>query len=606
MSVERISQPVRGTIREFCGAFRPFLALAGWRFLVLPVLFLIAGLFDGIGIVLFFPLLEQLQIGAVPIGHGPLAAFAGILARLHLLSLHGLLFVLVAVFLLKFFVMFGQSVAIAAIARDIHRSLAHRLLTGIGHADYAKFYLHTSTGYIANALTRELQVFLAAFSHYAGMLAGSLLILVYLVLSFFIDARMTLIAVIAGSALFACMRSLTWVSRREGIAMTQAAGEYQNGIVEFMQQYKYLKTTNQFGAASAHLGHALMRMTQSRFRLSTIAGLITALPEPIAVMLVSAFLYVSVALWDQGFAFVVVLLLLFYRTMMRLMALQSDWNGFFAAGGALEVIRNALAAIDREREVHGVKSVGTIRYGMVLENVRFSYGDRFVLDGVTVRIPRRASVAFVGASGAGKSTLIDLITGVLKPTSGTMTFNGTSYADINLRILRDRIGYVTQEITMFRGSVFTNVAGWDAVVTDDIRARVRAVCAQAKCHAFITGLPQQYESDVGDRGIALSVGQRQRIAIARELYRNPEILIFDEATSALDTESERGIQQSIGALRGEKTIILIAHRLSTIRYADYIYVLDDGRVREEGTFDTLYGAPSSAFRRMCDLQSFTQ
>lgn len=177
IDVERISNPKQGTIREFCGAFRPFFALAGWRFLALPFLFLVAGIFDGIGIVLFFPLLEQLQIGAEPFGRGPLAAFAGILARLHLLSLHGLLLVLVAVFLLKFCVMLGQSIAIAVIARDLHRLLADRLLTGIGRADYAKLYLRTSTGYVANALTRELQVFIAAFTHYAGLLAGCALVL---------------------------------------------------------------------------------------------------------------------------------------------------------------------------------------------------------------------------------------------------------------------------------------------------------------------------------------------------------------------------------------------------------------------------------------------
>lgn len=602
--MERISKPKQGTIREFCGAFRPFLALAGWRFLALPFLFLVAGIFDGIGIALFFPLLEQLQIGAEPFGRGPLAVFAGILARLHLLSLHGLLLVLVAVFLLKFCVMLGQSIAIAVIARDLHRRLADHLLAGISQADYAKLYLRTSTGYVANALTRELQVFIAAFTHYAGLLAGCVLVLVYLMLSFLIDARMTVAGIIAGSVLFTCMRSLTWVSRREGIALTQAAGEYQDGIVEFMQQYKYLKATNRFGVASAHLRHAFTRMTQSRFRLNAVAGLITALPEPIAITLVSVFLYVSVAFWHQSFALVIVLLLLFYRTVMRLMALQSDWNGFFAASGALAVVQTVLADADREREVRGVQPVGVLRDGIALTDVRFAYGDRIVFNGVTVRIPRRASVALVGASGVGKSTLVDLITGVLKPAGGRVMFDGVPYADIDLRTLRDRIGYVAQEIAMFHGSVLTNVAGWDVAVTDDVRARVRAVCAQAQCHAFIAGLPQQYESDVGDRGIALSVGQRQRIAIARELYRNPEILIFDEATSALDTESERGIQQSIEALRGEKTIILIAHRLSTIRRADYIYVLDDGHVIEEGTFDALYQRAGSRFRAMCDLQSF--
>ena len=154
---------------------------------------------------------------------------------------------------------------------------------------------------------------------------------------------------------------------------------------------------------------------------------------------------------------------------------------------------------------------------------------------------------------------------------------------------------------MFRDTILANVIG-DAPMTAETLDRVRAVCAQAQCRAFIEALPQQYATDVGDRGMQLSGGQRQRIAIARELYRDPDILIFDEATSALDTESERLIQQSIESLQGSKTLILITHRLSTIRNADIIYVIDAGRVHEAGTFDALYQNSNSAFRRMCDLQ----
>ena len=134
---------------------------------------------------------------------------------------------------------------------------------------------------------------------------------------------------------------------------------------------------------------------------------------------------------------------------------------------------------------------------------------------------------------------------------------------------------------------------------------MRSVCERAYCTDFIEALPGGYDTVVGDRGINLSVGQRQRISIARELYREPEILIFDEATSALDTESEKYVQQSIDDIKGEKTLILIAHRLSTIRNADYIYVLDKGRVVEEGRFNELYGDENSKFYKMCMLQSFS-
>lgn len=602
--IERISQPKKGTFRDLVSTFKIFFVLARWRFLTLPVLFFVVGLFESVGIVLFFPLLEQLQPGQELVGHEVAAAIARLLSWLHLRSFHGILLLLALVFLSKFFVVYGQSFAVASVARDLHRSLADRLLTGIARAEYAKLYLGTSTGFIANALTRELQIFIAAFTHYAGTLASIILVAVYLITSFLLDARMTIVATVVGVILVVLMRSLTWMSRREGMASTQMAGEYQNGIIEFMQQYKYLKATNRFSVVGIRLRDVVMRMTRSRFRLNIIAGFIAAIPEPIAVILVAILMYVYVVRWHQSFALIAVILLLFYRTVMRLMALQSDWNSFFAASGALRVIPETLVSIDREREVQGADQVRSLRDGIALTDVRFCYGERVAVDGACIRIPARATVAFVGTSGGGKSTLVDLITGVLKPSDGRLTYDGVEHARADLDAFRARIGYVTQEITMFRDTILANVAFGEDVSREDVRMRVRDACDQAQCREFIEALPNQYETNVGDRGINLSVGQRQRIAIARELYRDPAMLIFDEATSALDSESERALQRSIEALKGMKTLIVIAHRLSTIKYADYIYVIDAGRVAEEGTFDALYGNASSVFRRMCDLQSF--
>jgi subfamily B ATP-binding cassette protein MsbA len=162
---------------------------------------------------------------------------------------------------------------------------------------------------------------------------------------------------------------------------------------------------------------------------------------------------------------------------------------------------------------------------------------------------------------------------------------------------------VTQEITMFNDTIAANVSFWDDRAPVGVRERVRAALHRASCD-FLDQLPSAEDTQVGDRGVNLSVGQRQRIAIARELYRDPDILIFDEATSALDSESEQAIQRSMEAMRGTKTMMIIAHRLSTIRHADHIVVIDDGRVAEEGTFRALYDRPGSLFRAMCDRQNF--
>jgi subfamily B ATP-binding cassette protein MsbA len=207
----------------------------------------------------------------------------------------------------------------------------------------------------------------------------------------------------------------------------------------------------------------------------------------------------------------------------------------------------------------------------------------------------------VGESGSGKSTLVDLLTATLKPTSGRVTADGRSLADVDVESLRRRIGFVSQESVTFDDTVANNITLWQG----GDPAAVRLAAERAHCAEFIERMPGGYDAVIGDRGVKLSGGQRQRLAIARELYKQPEILILDEATSALDSESEQAIQASIDGLKGQMTIIIVAHRLSTIRRADRIFVLEAGRLVEQGAYQELLSRPGSRFRRMCELQQLT-
>jgi subfamily B ATP-binding cassette protein MsbA len=164
---------------------------------------------------------------------------------------------------------------------------------------------------------------------------------------------------------------------------------------------------------------------------------------------------------------------------------------------------------------------------------------------------------------------------------------------------------VSQETVVFDDTVANNISLWQGDIGDDPALRERVIHAAKQAHAdhFIRDLPNSYQTVVGDRGVRLSGGQRQRLFVARELFKEPNLLLLDEATSALDTESERYIQKSIDALRGEMTVVIIAHRLSTIKNVDYVYVLDEGRVIEEGPYHELRGEEQSRFREMVEMQS---
>ena len=195
--------------------------------------------------------------------------------------------------------------------------------------------------------------------------------------------------------------------------------------------------------------------------------------------------------------------------------------------------------------------------------------------------------ALVGHSGSGKSTISTLLTGVVRPTSGTIWLGGVSMADVDIATWRDQIGYVSQDTFVFHDTIRQNIRfGHDYSDAEIIEA-----ANLANAHAFIMELPDGYDTVVGDRGLRLSGGQRQRLAIARAIIRKPEVLILDEATSALDRKSEHLVQKAINKLAKQYTVVVIAHRLETIREADIIVVLKEGRVVDSGTHEALINRP---------------
>jgi subfamily B ATP-binding cassette protein MsbA len=251
--------------------------------------------------------------------------------------------------------------------------------------------------------------------------------------------------------------------------------------------------------------------------------------------------------------------------------------------------------------------IGPLKHRIELSNVHFAYGvgQEDVLNGVSLAIPARTSVALVGESGAGKSTLVDLLSLALRPRAGALRIDDIPGDDIQLISWRRQIGYVSQETVLFDDTIANNICMWKGDPHRDsaLIQRVREAAQQAHIAHFIETLPDGYDTLVGDRGIRLSGGQRQRLFIARELFRKPNLLILDEATSALDTESERYIQQSIDALKGQITVVIIAHRLSTIRNVDHVFVFDKGRLIEEGSYHRLRDAEDSRFGRLVAMQS---
>ncbi|MFC1570460.1 ABC transporter ATP-binding protein [Candidatus Omnitrophota bacterium] len=462
------------------------------------------------------------------------------------------------------------------------------------------FFSGGKQGVLLNTFTRELNVVGNAFSAMGLFFAGMLQMIFFLAVPFCISWQVTIISLIISLLFVIPFILLGKISYGLGRLNTETSNKVTSVLHEdlslakvvlgFGNQAKSIK--NLSDSFDAHLRVAIK---------SLILNIgIPILYSPFGVIMISIALLT--ARWFLvPLSEIMVLLLALRQVAVSVgnMASQKNYlENFFPSYQQIEALRERARDLKRES---GDRKFDGFSNELVIKDLTFAYpGNGPVLKNINVRIPKSKMVAFIGESGSGKSTLIDMIMGFHEPTDGgDITFDGTPLEKFDINTYRQRIGYVPQDSVLFNMTIKENLL-WavDEATDEDI---VKA-CRQANADEFIDELPEKYDTVVGDRGVRLSGGQIQRIALARAILRKPELLILDEATSSLDTQSERLIQKAIENIAKETTVIVIAHRLSTIVNADYVYVLKDGNIIEEGTYQEIVKMEGH-FNKMVKLQS---
>jgi subfamily B ATP-binding cassette protein MsbA len=607
-----VSEPVRSPLRgpkalglalEFLASFRRywrfFHGYAGRRIHALIAIALVGSWAEAIGIALFFPIFSPGAAGgalsrAIALGVQALGLPPGV---------PGTLVLIVVAFTLKGLFLYWGGAYQYGVSSDVTCRIRERIVAAIGGAEY-RHLVGASSGQLTSVITAEASRTSTAFVYYSKVFPHAINVGVFFVIILALEPRMTLLVAATGAAVGLLVRIPARLSYRESRAMSSEHGALAALLIQTVQGARYLLSTASFAPLRDRIVASARRLARAEHRIGALYSLSTAAAQPMVVLLLAGVLFYTAVVRAQSLAPAFVLMMYLYRILVELFTMQTDWQHFCSFAGGLDTVERTIRQLEEHRAHPGTEPFGGLRQGLELRGVGFAYqGGPPVISDLDLRVERNRTVALVGPSGAGKSTVVDLLTGLLSPQSGAVLVDGRDLASVDPGQLRRVVGYVPQEPMLFDDTVANNISLWSVdPAQPEGMARIRDAARRASCDGFVQAMPGGYASRVGDRGVKLSGGQRQRLSIARELFKSPEILILDEATSALDSESEALIQASIQALRGTMTILIIAHRLSTIRGCDHLYVLENGRLAEEGGFQELLDRPSSRFRRMCELQ----
>jgi len=540
---------------------------------------IIAGVLDGLGLSLLLSMLN-LATGATEDPSMPEQVALDVVQSLGLEPTTVSLLVLGVI-------MIGVKAMIVLLAnRQVGYTVAHvatdlrlNLIQAVMNSRW-RYYLAQPVGRLSNAVATEAHRASEGFFHGAVMATQTISALIYAALALLISWQASLIALLFGGALLGILHFLVRIAGRAGRDQTGLLKSLLSVMTDQLGAVKPLKAM----AREQHVDRLMSSQTRDlkkalKSQVIAKAGL-TALQEPLLAILVGVGFFFFLVQMNLPMGTVMVMIFLIARSVNHLAKAQRAWQHMAVSESAYWSLRETIDEAEHEREPPRGHLPPSLEQGIEFAEVSFGYGEKAVIDGISLSIPAGQLTVLTGPSGSGKTTLIDLVAGLLHAQSGQILVDGQPLNDIDHHRWRRLIGYVPQDALLVNDSVLHNLTLGEPELSE---SDAREALELADAWDFVSALPDGMYTLLGERGGRLSGGQRQRLAIARALIHKPRLLILDEATSNLDTESEAAVIDTVEDLKGRLTLLAVSHDEGLVRAADQVIRISDGRRLESGS-----------------------
>ena len=585
--------------------FNQYKASLGKKIYLIVILVSASSFFEGIGIVLFLPLFEVLlgggeyqkdMGGSVEIDSTWKEGVLELFSNIHSMEL--LFFLIFLSFLLKGMLSyFGFSYSVylrGVLLKNIRKNLYNHFKAQ-SYGNFSK----KGAGYYSNLLNEQTSRSLMAFKSLTQVMAQLTSTVVYLILSLIISVEILISTIVFGLAMIFLFKKINISVKKMSLQTTKKSGELTSHVLQLIKGFVYLKCTNQADKLDEKFKKLINNLVSYQVKTGYAAYFTHSIREPLAVLFIVTLLYIQVVIMKSDVPTLMVALLVFYKAVNALFSIQGNWQTALENIGALEFINTELSLKTEKIENRSLLENLDFNKNITLKNIDYKVNNLKILNDVSIKIPKNAMIAIVGPSGSGKTAIVQALTGLLKLSKGELMIDEKKVTNRNVDSWRTKIGYISQEPFLLNATLYENVCmslddkKVDLKLTKFREKKIIKILKLVDLYNEIKKLPNGLHTQIGEEGYRFSGGQIQKIAIARELFREVELIIFDEPTSALDPDSTKLISRIMENLYNKITIVLVTHNLSLTEISDNIYIIENGQVVESGSRDFLMSNKNS-------------